>query len=82
MCAAPTAAMTRLAIRPASSWVVSGNTTVNSSPPMRQTVSLGAGVGPQDLGEGAQGVVAGGVAERVVDRLWLDDQGITLVGPV
>jgi hypothetical protein len=43
---------------------------------------LGAGVGPQDLGEGAQGVVAGGVAERVVDRLWLDDQGITLVGPV
>jgi len=39
-------------------------------------------VGPQDLGEGAQGVVAGGVAERVVDRLWLDDQGITLVGPV
>jgi hypothetical protein len=62
--------------------VVSGNTTVNSSPPMRKTVSLGAGVGPQDLGEGAQGVVAGGVAERVVDRLWLDDQGITLVGPV
>ncbi len=43
---------------------------------------LGAGVGPQDLGEGAQGVVAGGVAERVVDRLWLDDQGITWWGPV
>ena len=43
---------------------------------------LGAGVGPQDLGEGAQGVVADGVAERVVDRLWLDDQGIALLGPV
>jgi hypothetical protein len=43
---------------------------------------------PPDLVMGGVGehdgelLVAGGVAKRVVDRLWLDDQGITLVGPV
>ena len=43
--------------------------TANSSPPKRATVSLGAHRGAQPLGDRDEQLVAGAVAERVVDLL-------------
>ena len=79
---------TRSAVSAAScALTTSSSRMANSSPPKRAAVSLGADARGQALGDLAQDLVAGGVAEAVVDRLEVveveeDDRDAVLLAAV